>query len=97
MNINENICIKKHNSGNISDPVDKAICNCRYKFPPKHSTYQKQVGESAFFVSTHTKIWLLEINQNIGLKKTTMKNTIWPKILKVSWNTSDETLQNLFN
>ena len=76
MNINENICIKKHNSGNISDPVDKAICNCRYKFPPKHSTYQKQVGESAFFVSTHTKIWLLEINQNIGLKKTTMKNTI---------------------
>ena len=34
MNINENMCIVNQNSGNISDPVDKAICNCRYKFHP---------------------------------------------------------------
>ena len=36
-------------------------------------------------------------NQNIDLKKTTTKNTIPPKILKISCNTSAETLHNLFN
>ena len=35
--------------------------------------------------------------QNIDLKKATTKNTITPKISKVSCNTSADTLQNLFN
>ena len=35
--------------------------------------------------------------QNIGLKKATTKNTIPPKILKISFNTSTETVHNLFN
>ena len=35
--------------------------------------------------------------KNIDLKKATTKNTILPKILKVSCNTSAENLQNLFN
>ena len=35
--------------------------------------------------------------QNIDLKKATTKNIIRPKILKVSCNTSAETLHNLFN
>ena len=35
--------------------------------------------------------------QNIDLKEATTKNTIPPKILKVSCNASAETLQNLFN
>ena len=35
--------------------------------------------------------------QNIDLKKATTKNTIPPKTLKVSCNSSAETLQNLFN
>ena len=35
--------------------------------------------------------------QNIDLKEATTKNTIPPKILKVSCNASVETLQNLFN
>ena len=35
--------------------------------------------------------------QNIDLKKATNKNTIPPIILKISCNTSPETLQNLFN
>ena len=35
--------------------------------------------------------------QNIDLKKATTKNTIPPKLLKVSCNTSAETLQNFFN
>ena len=35
--------------------------------------------------------------QNIDLKKVTTENTIPPKILKVSCNTSEETLNNLFN
>ena len=35
--------------------------------------------------------------QNIDLKKVTTKNTIPPKILKVSCNTSAKTLRNLFN
>ena len=35
--------------------------------------------------------------QNIDLKKATTKNTIPPEILKMSCNTSPETLQNLFN
>ena len=38
LNINENTYIINHNSGNLSDPVDKAIC--KYKIPPKHSAYQ---------------------------------------------------------
>ena len=35
--------------------------------------------------------------QNIDLKKATTKNTIPPEILKISCNTSAETLHNLFN
>ena len=35
--------------------------------------------------------------QNIDLKKATIKNINPPKILKISCNTSAETLQNLFN
>ena len=35
--------------------------------------------------------------QNTDLKKTTTKNTISPKILKISCNASAETLHNLFN
>ena len=35
--------------------------------------------------------------QNIDLKKATTKNTIPPKILKISCNTSVETLHNLIN
>ena len=34
--------------------------------------------------------------QNIDLKKATTKNTIPPKILKISCNTYAETLRNLF-
>ena len=34
---------------------------------------------------------------NNDLKKATTKNTILPKILKISCNTSAETLHNLFN
>ena len=32
LNMNENTYIINHNSGNLSDPVDKAIC--KYKFHP---------------------------------------------------------------
>ena len=35
--------------------------------------------------------------QNIDLKKSTTKNTIPPKILKISCNTFVETSHNLFN
>ena len=35
--------------------------------------------------------------QNIDLKKATTMNTIASKILKISCNTSEETLHNLFN
>ena len=35
--------------------------------------------------------------QNVDLKKQTTKNTIPTRILKVSCNTSAESLQNLFN
>ena len=36
-------------------------------------------------------------SENIDLRKATTKNTIPPKILKISCNTSVETLYNLFN
>ena len=39
LSINENTYIINHDSGNLSDPIDKVIC--KYKSPPKHSTYQK--------------------------------------------------------
>ena len=40
LNINENTYIINHDSGNLSDPVGKAIC--KYKFhPSKFHPYQK--------------------------------------------------------
>ena len=49
LNINENTYIIKHDSGNLSDTVDKAIC--KYKF---HASIRKS---QAFFASIYIKIW----------------------------------------
>ena len=96
MNINENMHIINHDSGNLSDPVDKAIC--KYKF---HSSIllikSKLENQKSFLLQPISKFEMEKEIQNIDLKKATTKNTIPPKILKISCNTSVETLHNFFN
>ena len=96
LNINENTYIINHNSGNLSDPVDKAIC--KYKFHPSILLIKSKLeNQKLFSFQPISKFDMEKEIQNIDLKKATTKNTIPPKILKVSCNTSAETLHNLFN
>ena len=94
-NINENTYIINHDSENLSDPVNKAICK---KFHPSILlTKSKLENQARFPFQPISKFDIEKEIKNIDLKKTTTKNTILPKILKVSCNTSAENLQNLFN
>ena len=95
LNIIEDTYIINHNSGNLSDPVDKAIC--KYKFHPSILLFKRKfANQELFSFPSISKFDMKEI-QNIDLEKATTKNTIPPRILKVSCNTSAETLHNLFN
>ena len=90
LNINENTYIINHNSGNLSNPVDKAIC--KYKFHPSILLIKSKLeNQKLFSFQPISKFDMEKEIQNIDLKKATTKNTIPPKILKVSCNTSAET------
>ena len=91
MNLNENTYIINHDSGNLSDPVDKAIF--KYKFHPSILLIKSKLENQKIFL--FQSISKFDISNN-DLKKVT-KNTIPPKILKISCNISAETLHNLFN
>ena len=96
LNINENTYIINYNSGNLSDPVDKAIC--KYKFHPSILLIKSKLeNQKLFLFQLISKFDMEKEIQNIDLKKATTKNTIPPKISKIRCNTSAETLQNLFN
>ena len=96
LNINENTYIINHDSSNLSDPVDKAIC--KYKFHPSVLLIKSKLeNQMLFSFQPISKFDMEKEIQNFDLKKATSKNTIPPKILKVSCNTSAETLHNLFN
>ena len=96
LNINENTYIINHNSGNLSDPVDKAIC--KYKFHPSILLIKSKLeNQKLFSFQPISKFDMEKDIQNIDLNKATTKNTIPPKILKVSSNTFAESLRNLFN
>ena len=85
-----------NDSDNLSDPVDKTIC--KYKFHPSIFIMKSRLqNQTLFVVPTHINFWHEKEIRNIDTKKATNKNTIPPKILKVSCNTSAETLHNLFN
>ena len=96
MNINENTYIINHDSGNLSDPVDKAIC--KYKFHPSILLIKSKLeNQKLFSFQPISKFDMEKEIQNIDLKKATTKNTIPPKILKIICNTSAETFHNLFS
>ena len=96
MNIDENTYKINHDSGNLSGPVDKAIC--KYKFYPSILLIKSKLGNQKLFSFQPTSKFDMEKEiQNIDLKKATTKNTIPLKILKISCNTCAETLDNLFN
>ena len=57
----------------------------------------KLENQKFFLFQPNSKFDMEKEFQNIDLKEATTKNTIPPKILKVSCNASAETLQNLFN
>ena len=83
LNINENTYIINHNSGNLSDPVDKAIC--KYKFHPSILLIKSKLeNQKLFSFQPISKFDMEKEIQNIDLKKATTKNTISPKILKVA-------------
>ena len=87
LNINENTYIINHDSGNLSDPVDKAIC--KSKFHPSILPIKSKLENQTFFsFQSISKFGMEKEIQNIDLKKATIKNTILPKILKISCNTS---------
>ena len=80
----------------LSDPVDKAIC--KYKFHPIILLTKSELeNQKLFSFQPISKFDMEKEIQNIDLKKATTKNTIPPKTLKLSFNTSVETLHNLFN
>ena len=88
--------MKTHDSGNLSDPVDKA--SCKYKFHPSILLIKsKLANQKLFSFQPISKFDIEKEIQNIDLKKATTKNTIPPKILKISCNTSAESLHNVFN
>ena len=94
--INDNTYIINHNSGNLSRPVDKAIC--KYKFHTRIVLIKSKLENQKLFSFQPTSKFGMEKEiQNIDLKKVTTKNTVPSKILKVSCNISAETLHNLFN
>ena len=96
LNINKNTDIINHDSGNLSDPLNKTICN--YKFHPSVLHIKSRLQNQNLFSFQHISKFDIEKEIQItDLKKATTKNTIPPKILKVSCKTSAETLQNLFN
>ena len=80
--------IINHDSDNLSDPVDTAIC--KFKFHPSILFIESKLENLTLFSFQPISKYDMEKEiQNIDLKKTTTKNTTLPKIL--------ETLQNLFN
>ena len=96
LNINENTYLINHDSGNFSDPVDKAIC--KYKFHPSILLIKSKLENQKLSSFQPISKFDMEIEiQNIDLKKATTKNAVPPKILKISCNTSTETSHNLFN
>ena len=96
VNINENTYITNHDSGNLSDQVDKAICKC--KFHPSNLLIKSKLENQNFFsFQPILKFDMEEEIQNMDIKKATTKNTIPHKILKISCNNSVETVHNLFN
>ena len=87
---NKNTYIINHNSGSLSDPVEKAIC--KYKFYPSILLIKSKLeNQKLFLFQPKSKFGMEKEIQNIDLKKASTKNTIPPKILKVSCNTSAET------
>ena len=96
LTINENTYIINHNSGNLFGPVGKTIC--KYKFHPSILLIKSKLeNQKLFSFQLISKLNMEKEIQNIDLKKATTKDTIPPKILKVSCNTSAENLTNLFN
>ena len=85
-----------HDSGNLSYPVDKAIC--KYKFHPTILLIKgKLENQSLSSFQLISKFDMEKEIQNIDLKNATTKNIIPPKKLKVSCSTSAENIQNLIN
>ena len=75
--------IINHDSSNLSDPVDKAIC--KYKFHPSILLNKSKLeNQKLFSFQSISKFDMEKEIQNIDLKKATTKNTIPPKILKIS-------------
>ena len=96
LNINENTYIINHDLDNGLDSVDKAIC--KYKFHSSILLIKSKLENHKFFLFQPIPKFDMEKEiRNIDPKKATTKNTIPPKILKISLNTSAETLHNLFN
>ena len=93
VNINENT---DYDSGNLADQVNKAICKC--KFHPSNLLIKSKLeNRNLFSFQPILKFDMEEEIQNMDIKKATTKNTITHKILKISYNSSVETLHNLFN
>ena len=78
------------------DPVDKAIGKNKFEpnILPIKSKFENQKRFSFQLIS---KFDMEKEIQKTDLEKATNKNTIAPKIFKISCNTSAETLLNLFN
>ena len=79
LNIKENRFITNRSSDGITDPVDKAIDNC--KFHPSILLIQKHLKNHDIFLFKTVEICDIEkeIN-NINPKKATTSNNIPPKI-----------------
>ena len=89
LNINKNTYIINHNSGSISDPVDKAFC--KYKFQPSTLLRKSRLeNQNLFSFQPISRFNMEKEIPNIDVKKATTKNTIPPKKLKESCNTSAE-------
>ena len=83
LDINENKYISNYDSGNLSDPVDKAIC--KYKFHPSILFIKSKLeNQKLFSFQPVSKFDMEKEIQNNDLKKATTKSTIPPKILKIS-------------
>ena len=89
LNINENTYIINHDSGNLLHPVDKAIC--KYKFYPSILLIKSKLkNQQIFSFQPISKFNMEKEIQDTDLKKATTRNTIPPKISKISCNTSAE-------
>ena len=78
------------------DPVNKAIC--KYKFHPSIVLIKSKLeNQKLFSFQPISKFDSEKEIQNNDFKKATTKNTIPPKILKLSCDISVETFQNLFS